>query len=505
MARQTIGNSARTGPAARDAEARKTPPPVVRRWTPAGVRPKKPYPDFPLFPHATGRWAKKIRGRFVFFGPWDDAQGAIERYVTQRDALMAGLVPRAHPVGAPSRSRQPGPLTGDSFPSSRVAATRPTSGHGANGRRWAGSGGTVVNSAAGRDVAGDVGDPVDPDSNLDGPEGEPPQRLAAGTLTLRDLVNRFLTAKQRRVESGELGPQSFADYLRIYGRVIKAFGPHRPVHGMGPADFTRLRDLLSKTRGPFALGCDITKVRTLFRFAVAEGLMEREPRYGPGFDKPSKKTIRLARGPSGSRMFEPEEIAKLLAGASVQMRAMILLGLNCGMGNTDVASLPRSALDLPRGMLEFPRPKTGVARRAILWPETVEALKAVAKVRPAAASTADRGLVFLTKYGKPWARVSAPQGGQRLGKLAVAMDAVYLSFSRLAKEVGVQKPGRAFYSLRHTFRTVADEIGDRRAIDLIMGHENGQDISNHYVERIGDERIARVVEHVRAWMKFPAE
>jgi len=52
---------------------------------------------------------------------------------------------------------------------------------------------------------------------------------------------------------------------------------------------------------------------------------------------------------------------------------------------------------------------------------------------------------------------------------------------------------------------VADEIGDRRAIDLIMGHENGQDISNHYVERIGDERIAKVVEHVRAWMKFPAE
>lgn len=63
---------------------------------------------------------------------------------------------------------------------------------------------------------------------------------------------------------------------------------------MGPADFTRLRDLLSKTRGPLALGCDITKVRTLFRFAVAEGLMEREPRNRPGFDKPSKKTIRLA-------------------------------------------------------------------------------------------------------------------------------------------------------------------------------------------------------------------
>ena len=36
----------------------------------------KPRPDFPLFPHATGRWAKKIRGEFKFFGKVaDDPNG----------------------------------------------------------------------------------------------------------------------------------------------------------------------------------------------------------------------------------------------------------------------------------------------------------------------------------------------------------------------------------------------------------------------------------------------
>ena len=62
-------------------------------------RPAKPYPDFPLTPHPSGQWCKKIRGRIYYFGT--DATTALNRYLDQRDDLQAGRIPGPGQTGLP--------------------------------------------------------------------------------------------------------------------------------------------------------------------------------------------------------------------------------------------------------------------------------------------------------------------------------------------------------------------------------------------------------------------
>jgi hypothetical protein len=62
-------------------------------------KPPKPYADFPLTPHNSGRWCKKTKGQLHYFGKWDDPEAALRLYAGQRDDLFAGRTPPAMTPG----------------------------------------------------------------------------------------------------------------------------------------------------------------------------------------------------------------------------------------------------------------------------------------------------------------------------------------------------------------------------------------------------------------------
>lgn len=372
-------------------------------------RPDKPYPTFPLFPHATRRWAKKIRGKMHYFGPWDDPDGALQKYLDQKDDLHAGRTPRA--------------ITGE--------------------------------------------------------------------LTIRDLVNHFLTSKKLLKDSGELAARTWADYDATCGRLVSAFGVNRIVADLSTADFDKYRAALAERWGPVALGNEVQRVRTVFKWGFDSGLIEAPVRFGPAFKKPSKKIVRQARREKGPRMFEAAELRKIINAAEQPLKAMILLGVNCAFGNTDCATLPTMAIDLKAGWVTHARPKTGIDRRAKLWPETSKALGQAIKDRPAPKDAADVGLAFITKYGDSW-------------KKETADNPLSKEMAKLLKELKLHRGnGLGFYALRHTFETIAGESKDQPAVDHVMGHAR-DDMASVYRERISDERLAAVAEHVRGWL-FGAE
>ena len=217
-------------------------------------KPAKPYPDFPLFPHATGRWAKKIRGRLHYFGPWRDVESALAKYLDQRDALHAGRTPH---VG--------------------------------------GSGPTV-----------------------------------------RDLCNRFLSAKEAQRDAGDITPATFLDYFASCRIMVEAFGKTRLVDDLTSEDFEALRASLAKRLNPTSLGNEVTRIRVAFKFGYEAGLIDKPMRFGPTFKKPATRIMRAHRQKNGLRMFEADELRTIIQAADQPLKAMILLAANCGFGNSIV-------------------------------------------------------------------------------------------------------------------------------------------------------------------------
>jgi hypothetical protein len=192
--------------------------------SPSG-KPVKPSPDYPLTPHATRRWCKKIKGKLHYFGKWDDPEGALREY----EAFLAG-------TGVERRTTDYNPKS-DSGKPSKPYPEFPLAAHPVG--QWC------------KKIRGKIhyfGPWNDPDAALakylaqkdDWHAGRTP-RPDAGAMTVKDVVNAFLRHKQTLVVAGELSPRTWNEYKAACDEIVAAFGKSRLVADLRPDDFADLR------------------------------------------------------------------------------------------------------------------------------------------------------------------------------------------------------------------------------------------------------------------------
>lgn len=455
--------------------------------------PEKPSPDFPLFPHRNGQWAKCVGPRnqrkMLYFGPWADPEGALRRY-------QEFLVENGKPV-TPKKPRTPKKRRKPKPPYKGFPLFAHSNGQWAKTIDY-----KTRYFGAWDDPEGAVRRWQAEKANL--LEGRRSVPRDSKETTIGQVCDAFMNSKRTRHAAGELSPQTVMGYQIDCERLTDHFGKGRIVETLTPFDFESYRNALAKggaqpgrkgrsTRrrplGPVAIGKAIMAVRTIFKYAYEQDMISAPMKYGQNFKKPSPKVLREARNKKGKRMFSQADIVAMLDLAKGAIKPMIWLGINCGLGNTDCARLQFQNIDLERQWLDYPRPKTGVVRWSPLWPETCAAITEYLRKRPEAANESDRDVVFLTqRTAIPWENTKG-------------YDPVGNAISRILRTMKIDQHGLGFYALRHTFLTVGEGCQDQKAVEFIMGHApDARDMSARYREEFSEERLLHVTNFVHDWL-----
>lgn len=368
------------------------------------AKPEKPYPDFPLTPHGSGKWCKKVRGKIHYFGTWDDPNAALQEWLAVRDELLGG---------------------------------------------------------------------VDPKRN-------------DGRADVDYLVNSFLLSKEQQRDQGDLSQRTWNDYFDACKRFSDFIGKARFVDTLKGDDFARYRAAFPATWGPVRINTEITRLGVVLRYAYEAELVDKPIRTGPNFKRVSQKKQRLHRATRPKKLFTATEIHRLIDEANVQMKAMILLGVNCGYGNADCGRLQIDEIDFKKSWLEGLRAKTAVERAAWLWPETKQALQDAITHRYNNLPDSLANNVFVTKRRQSWFQD---------GRTAEPLSA---EFRKLSTKAECRRDGVGFYALRHTFETIGGDAKDQIAVNYVMGHCDAT-MADVYREGIDPKRIKAVCSHVRKW------
>ena len=114
-------------------------------------------------------------------------------------------------------------------------------------------------------------------------------------LTLVVLCDRFLVAKRRKKDRQGITALTLQGHKQVTDLLIAQFGRDRLVDDLAADDFELLLETMSKRWGPVRLGNQVQAVRSVFKFAYENKLINSPVRFGSEFVKPSAGELRRYR------------------------------------------------------------------------------------------------------------------------------------------------------------------------------------------------------------------
>jgi integrase len=272
-------------------------------------------------------------------------------------------------------------------------------------------------------------------------------------ISVKELANRFIAAQRANWRNPETTLTCYKGWL---GRFLRDH-PRLMASALTVEAFADWK-LSLKERGYSAESINhyLSAVRAMYVFAEETDLIQKAPKL-----RRVKNETRPKLGAKDKPLYTPDDLQRMLAKADLQMRAMILLALNCGFGPKDVRDLTWNHIGGER--VTLPRSKRGVCQTYLLWAEIralleeirQERLELEARMAKRKALRCDNGHVFVTRFWKPWSK-----------------DAVAEQFRKLCKKAGV--PCYGFYRLRHCASTAMSLVATPHVQRKFMRHSQLQ-------------------------------
>jgi integrase len=283
---------------------------------------------------------------------------------------------------------------------------------------------------------------------LAGMEASSPER------TIAAQVEGWKNLLRDACQAGQLSVGRYDAYCRNIGNFVTWMGPETAIDAI---DEAKLEAFVSHLSGKVGAGdyspqYAHTLLMTARQFISRLAARKLIPLPGNIRDRRFRFNHSVA---VEIETFTAEEVRALLEAASERMRLYLLLMLNCGMYQNDIAELRQQEVDWKKGKITRARSKTRERKGPVvtytLWPETFDLLK---KHR------GESELVLTTEKGNPLVSYSLEDG-----KFA-RYDTIQAAWKRLGDKLG----GKVRLSMKHLRKTASSLLGEHPQYKFYATH-----------------------------------